>query len=69
MSNLAYKEPKRQLLDFLKKKFQDLVPVAFPEVLLKNLIELADERVYLCSNKAVDTKELPLETKILLDRK
>ena len=34
MSNLAYKEPKRQLLDFLKKKFQDLVPVAFPEVLL-----------------------------------
>ncbi|GIR02535.1 MAG: hypothetical protein CM15mP12_0660 [Gammaproteobacteria bacterium] len=28
---------------------------------LQNLIELADERVYLCSNKAVDTKELPLE--------
>ncbi len=28
---------------------------------LQNLIELAHERVYLCSNKAVDTKELPLE--------
>ena len=28
---------------------------------LQNLIELADERVYLCSNKAVDTKELSLE--------
>ncbi len=28
---------------------------------LQNLIELADERVYLCSNKAVDTKELPVE--------
>ena len=28
---------------------------------LQNLIELADERVYLCSNKAVDTKELALE--------
>jgi len=28
---------------------------------LQSLIELADERVYLCSNKAVDTKELPVE--------
>ena len=28
---------------------------------LQSLIELADERVYLCSNIAVDTKELPVE--------